>query len=105
MLCAQINEGLIHTLVQSDENLDSQEDNPLMSLEDVQAIRNRHLGRELPTFSPYSGVEELISFFKGTWRVAAEECLERAKGLLYKNMIEIVNRVFEQFPEVCSKVR
>ncbi len=114
LLPTQIRADVIYTILQSDENMDSlleedsQEENPsspFMTLEDVANIRKRHLGRELPTFSPYSGLEELISTFKGTWRVAAEECLERAKSLLYDNMIDIVNRVFEQFPEICSKVR
>lgn len=55
------------------------EDNNATPLQFVKELRAQHLGHELPTFSPYSALERLIEKFKGKWRDAAEECLDRVK--------------------------
>ena len=102
----QVKDRLIHS-IHDDEEKEEEEEGDLMpmDLDSVINIRSKHLGRELPTFSPYAALEELISIFKGSWQLAAEDCLEQVKSLLHNVTTECVHHVFEQFPEMRSKVK
>ncbi|GFR41676.1 hypothetical protein Agub_g2421, partial [Astrephomene gubernaculifera] len=70
-----------------------------MTLEQVRVMRERHSGRELPGFSPYSAVEELIKEFKGQWSAHARECLEEVAEATQAQAGGLVMRIFERFPK------
>ncbi|GFR49980.1 hypothetical protein Agub_g12123, partial [Astrephomene gubernaculifera] len=75
-----------------------------MTLAQVQAMRERHAGRELPGFSPYSAVEELIQEFKGKWSAHARECLEEVAEAAQEQAGGLVAETFERFPKALRAV-
>eukprot|EP00798_Chlamydomonas_sp_ICE-L_P015105 gene15105-21161_t len=75
-----------------------------LTLEDVQALRDQHLGHELPTFSPYSALEELIEKYKERWKGSALECLGSVKEELSERMEDSVKLQFGQFPDMMTHV-
>lgn len=77
----------------------------VVTLAEVQALRGSQLGRELPTFSPYSAVDELMSKFKGQWKQATLSCLEEVKGELKGLVVAHVDNKFSQFPEMLTVLR
>ena len=79
--------------------------NSATTLQFVKELRAQHLGHELPTFSPYSALERLIEKFKGKWRDAAEECLDRVKEQLHELALVRVAKTFDQFPDMQVRVR
>ncbi|KAG2486191.1 hypothetical protein HYH03_015153 [Edaphochlamys debaryana] len=76
-----------------------------MMLAQVQAVLWDHAGRELPTFSPYSAVEELVRSFKGRWREHAEACLARAVQLAGAEVDAVLQAEFGAYPKALRAVR
>ncbi|KAG2486184.1 hypothetical protein HYH03_015147 [Edaphochlamys debaryana] len=76
-----------------------------MMLAQVQAVLRDHAGRELPTFSPYSAVEELVRSFKGRWREHAEACLARAVQLAGAEVDAVLQAEFGAYPKALRAVR
>eukprot|EP00798_Chlamydomonas_sp_ICE-L_P007077 gene7077-173_t len=87
------------------EDTKDSEDASTLSLKDVKKLRARHLGRELPTFSPYSAVEELIEMHKGRWGGISLKCLGNVMKELTELMVDSVERHFGQFPVARAQIR
>ncbi len=68
------------------------------TLEDVSALLQQQLGRELPGFIPYSAVEEMITSYKGQWRAHAEACLEEVAAVTREKAVTVVSEHFRRFP-------
>jgi hypothetical protein len=68
------------------------------TLEDVSALLQRQLGRELTGFIPYSAVEELIRSHQGQWRAHAEACLEEVAAVTREQAEAVVSEHFRRFP-------
>ncbi|KAG2488600.1 hypothetical protein HYH03_012919 [Edaphochlamys debaryana] len=70
-----------------------------MTLEQVQRLHQRHLGAELPTFSPYSAMEELVRGFKGRWREHAQACLEAVLEAVDGEAQAVLEAHFGRYPK------
>jgi pyruvate dehydrogenase complex dehydrogenase (E1) component len=77
----------------------------LMSLDQVKELRQRSRGRELPTFSPYGAVEELIGMTRGSWEAAMLECLDAVQEELRGAMHKSINKHFGRFPNMLQLLR
>ena len=88
-----------------EDDEDDGEDSNVTTLQFVKELRAQHLGRELPTFSPYSALESLIEKFKGKWRDAAEECLDKVKVHLHELALSRITEAFNPFPDMRLRVR
>ncbi|KXZ49644.1 hypothetical protein GPECTOR_20g501 [Gonium pectorale] len=65
---------------------------------EVRSLRQKHIGRELPGFSPYSAVEELIRRYKGQWSLHALECLGEVATAAHELSVRVVEEMFERYP-------
>ncbi|PNW83655.1 hypothetical protein CHLRE_05g238290v5 [Chlamydomonas reinhardtii] len=70
-----------------------------MTLAEVSRLRQRHLGRELPGFSPYSAMEELLRRFKGQWREHAEGCLQEVEAAVRELAGKTVAEQLRRYPK------
>ncbi|KAG2429232.1 hypothetical protein HXX76_011002 [Chlamydomonas incerta] len=75
-----------------------------MTLDEVEGLRKRHLGRELPGFLPYSAMEELLSRFKGQWREQSLACLAAVEQAAHKLAEEVVAQHLDRYPQAKSAV-
>ena len=95
-----------HNLGHNDEDDEGEEDGTLtLSLGEVTDLLAKHRGCELPTFSPYSALKELINTFKGPWMPATESCLVDSKDKLNAMLAPRIEKTFEQFPQLQPMVR
>eukprot|EP00198_Chlamydomonas_reinhardtii_P008459 XP_001697796.1 dynamin-related GTPase [Chlamydomonas reinhardtii] len=69
-----------------------------MTLAEVVELRQRHLGRELPGFSPYRAMECLLQRFKGQWRGPALACLGNVAAAAHDLTDQVVAVEFRDFP-------
>ncbi|KXZ50489.1 hypothetical protein GPECTOR_16g664 [Gonium pectorale] len=69
-----------------------------MPLYEVRSLRRKHIGRELPGFSPYSAVEDLIRRYKGQWSRHALECLGEVAAAAHELSGRVVEDVFKRYP-------
>ena len=53
----------------------------------------------------HAALERLIEKFKGKWRNAAEECLDRVKVELHELALSHASAAFVQFPDMRLQVR
>ncbi|KAG2440609.1 hypothetical protein HYH02_010188 [Chlamydomonas schloesseri] len=70
-----------------------------MTIAELVQLRQRHLGRELPGFSPYSAMEELLQRFKGQWRQHAEACLGEVEAAVRELAGRTVAEQLRRFPK------
>ncbi|KAG2422243.1 hypothetical protein HXX76_016195 [Chlamydomonas incerta] len=70
-----------------------------MTLGELSRLRQRHLGRELPGFSPYSAMEELLRRFQGQWREHAEGCLQEVEAAVRELAGRTVAEELRRFPK------
>ncbi|GAX85390.1 hypothetical protein CEUSTIGMA_g12806.t1 [Chlamydomonas eustigma] len=77
----------------------------VVTLEVVEALRSRHMGMELPGYTPYSALEELLGIFKEQWRTATSECLSSAREILEVLIDKHLEKVFAQHPLMHFKLR
>ncbi|KAG2422241.1 hypothetical protein HXX76_016193 [Chlamydomonas incerta] len=70
-----------------------------MTLAELSRLRDRHLGRELPGFSPYSAMEELLRRFQGQWREHAEGCLQEVEAAVRELAGSTVAEELQRFPK------
>ncbi|PNH03187.1 Interferon-induced GTP-binding protein Mx1 [Tetrabaena socialis] len=75
-----------------------------MSLQEVRALRQRHVARELPGFCPYSAMEELVRGFKGQWAQHARTLLEDVVALAHQRAGAVVEDVFARYPKALRLV-
>ncbi|KAG2440608.1 hypothetical protein HYH02_010187 [Chlamydomonas schloesseri] len=70
-----------------------------VTLAEVSRLRQSHLGRELPSFLPYSAMEELLQRFKGQWRQHAEACLGEVETAVRELAGRTVAEQLRRFPK------
>ncbi|KXZ52300.1 hypothetical protein GPECTOR_10g932 [Gonium pectorale] len=75
-----------------------------MTLEQVQELRRRHEGRELPGFSPYSAVEELIRQHKGQWTNHANECLKAVADAVRGEGMAVLQETLGRYPKALGAI-
>lgn len=69
-----------------------------MSLEDVRQLVERHHSIELPGFSPYSAVQDLIAKHQQGWAHSVAECAGQAHRQLLQLVMAHVAKTFDRFP-------
>ncbi|GAX85388.1 hypothetical protein CEUSTIGMA_g12804.t1 [Chlamydomonas eustigma] len=77
----------------------------VVTLEEVVALRSEHIGMELPGYTPYSAVEELLRRFKEQWRTPTSECLSSAREILEALINKHLEKIFAQHPLMHFKLR
>eukprot|EP00198_Chlamydomonas_reinhardtii_P007089 XP_001696425.1 dynamin-related GTPase [Chlamydomonas reinhardtii] len=75
-----------------------------MTLVEVGQLRQRHLGRELPGFLPYSAMEALLSKFKGKHRDQATACLAAVEAEVHKLAHRVVEEQLGHYPRAKGAV-
>jgi hypothetical protein len=76
-----------------------------LTLEDVRQLVERHHSIELPGFSPYSAVHELVSRHQTGWAAAAADCVAAAHRQLLQLVLLHVARTFSRFPAAAEHIR
>jgi hypothetical protein len=76
-----------------------------LTLEDVRQLVERHHSIELPGFSPYSAVQELVSRHQTGWAAAAADCVAAAHRQLLQLVLLHVARTFSRFPAAAEHIR
>ncbi|GLC38721.1 hypothetical protein PLESTF_001692100 [Pleodorina starrii] len=76
-----------------------------MTLEEVTALHRRYLGNELPGFSSYDTLVELIRAFKGQWADHAAKCLEDVAALTQEQAAAVVTELFGRYPKALRFIR
>lgn len=73
-----------------------------MTLENVRQLVDRHHSIELPGFSPYSAVQDLITRHQQGWGRAVSECAGQAHRQLLHLVMAHVAKTFDRFPRWVS---
>jgi hypothetical protein len=76
-----------------------------MTLEDVRQLVERHHSVELPGFSPYSAVQDLVARHQRPWPAAVTECAAAAHRQLLQLVMLHVGRTFDRFPRAADHIR
>lgn len=76
-----------------------------LTLDDVRGLVERHHSIELPGFSPYSAVQELVSRHQTGWAAAAADCVAAAHRQLLHLVLLHVSRTFSRFPAAADHIR
>lgn len=76
-----------------------------LTLEDVRQLVERHHSIELPGFSPYSAVQELVSRHQVAWAAAAADCVAAAHRQLLHLVMLHVARTCSRFPAAAEHIR
>lgn len=76
-----------------------------LTLEDVRGLVERHHSIQLPGFSPYSAVQELVSRHQTGWAAAAADCVAAAHRQLLHLVLLHVSRTFSRFPAAADHIR
>eukprot|EP00955_Chlamydomonas_euryale_P073355 361712-Chlamydomonas_euryale.AAC.2 len=69
-----------------------------VTMQEVKELRQRHLGYELPSFSPYSAVKELLRTTTGTWKKDMLACFDDILAELQSESRKVLNEHFARFP-------
>ncbi|KXZ52299.1 hypothetical protein GPECTOR_10g931 [Gonium pectorale] len=75
-----------------------------MTLEQIRELCRRHEGRELPGFSPYSAVEDLIRQHKGQWASHADECLEAVEDAVRGKGEAVLAETLGRYPKALRAI-
>jgi hypothetical protein len=76
-----------------------------LTLEDVRQLVERHHSIELPGFSPYSAVQELVSRHQVAWAAAAADCVAAAHRQLLHLVMLHISRTCSRFPAAAEHIR
>ena len=90
----KVNDSVIKAI---EDNAKDPSSIPPVPLEEVQQLRRKYQGRELPGFSPYKAVEKLIEKFFSGWKEVIQVTVEKVKELMLGLIEQKVNGSFSRF--------
>jgi hypothetical protein len=76
-----------------------------LTLEDVRELVNAHHSYELPGFSPYSAVQDLVSRHQTSWPAVAADCVAAAHRQLLQLVLLHVGHTCARFPAAADHIR
>lgn len=77
----------------------------VLSLEDVRSVVDKHHSIELPGFSPYSAVNDLIGSHQKDWATLCADCVAACQGHLSDLVVQHIQKTFAHFPKAADHVR
>ena len=93
MCCAAVLLCLLHAAIRG------------LTLEDVRELVNAHHSYELPGFSPYSAVQDLVSRHQTSWPAVAADCVAAAHRQLLQLVLLHVGHTCSRFPAAADHIR